>query len=96
MDISGEKSGNFKTIMEGINSAFNISNWKWAASLSSTLAVVNSVLTLFGTDLAHVGSIIADYINKFAAWVKVHTPFIEMQSKISALYDAWLSSYRYY
>ena len=84
MDISGEKSGNFKTIMEGINSAFNISNWKWAASLSSTLAVVNSVLTLFGTDLAHVGSIIADYINKFAAWVKVHTPFIEMQSKISA------------
>ena len=84
MDISGEKSGNFKTIMEGINSAFNISNWKWAASLSSTLAVVNSVLTLFGTDLAHVGTIIADYINKFAAWVKVHTPFIEMQSKISA------------
>ena len=84
MDISGEKSGNFKDIMEGINSAFNISNWKWAASLSSTLAVVNSVLTLFGTDLAHVGAILADYITKLAEWIKVHTPFIQMQSKISA------------
>lgn len=84
MDISGEKSDNFKDVMEGINSAFNISNWKWAASLSSTLAVVNSVLNLFGTDLAHVGADIANYINKFADFVSVHTPFINMQSKIAA------------
>lgn len=84
MGISSEKSANFKSVMDGINSAFNVSNWKWAASLTSTLKLVDSILGLFGTDLIKITAQLANYITKFAEWVKVHTPFIEMQSKIAS------------
>lgn len=85
MDISKGKANNFKTIIDGINSAFNISNWKWAASLTSTLKLVDAVLGLFGTDLANVGADIAKYITQFGNWVNVNTIFINMGSKIAAV-----------
>lgn len=84
MGISEGKVNNFKTIMDGINSAFNISNWKWAASLTSTLKLVDAVLGLFGTDLANVGADIAHYVTKFGDWVNVNTIFINMSSKLAS------------
>lgn len=84
MGISEGKANNFKSIIDGINSAFNISNWKWAASLTSTLKLVDAVLGLFGTDLANVGADIANYITKFGDWVNVNTIFINMGSKIAS------------
>ena len=82
--ISEGKANNFKSIIDGINSAFNISNWKWAASLTSTLKLVDAVLGLFGTDLANVGADIANYITKFGDWVNINTIFINMGSKIAS------------
>lgn len=84
MGISEGKANNFKSIIDGINSAFNISNWKWAASLTSTLKLVDAVLGLFGTDLANVGAYIANYITKFGDWVNINTIFINMGSKIAS------------
>lgn len=84
MDISKDKSANLKSVMDGLSSFFAASNWKWILSLSNGLYLLNAVLGLFGTDLAHVGAILGDYITKFSDWVNVHTPFIAMQSKIAA------------
>lgn len=83
MNISEEKASNFKKVIDGINTSFNLTNWSWAASLTSTLKLLNAVLGLFGTDLAHVAGIIADYITVVYDWIKVNTPFLEMQSKIA-------------
>ncbi len=85
MDISEKKASNFKKIIEGINTAFNLTNWSWAASLTSTLKLLDAVLRLFGTNLSDVGTVLADYVNKVYDWIAANTPFLQMQAKIAAV-----------
>ncbi len=84
MGISETKGTNLKSVMDGINSALNISNWKWSASLTSSLKLLDAVLGLFGTNLANVGATIADYVTVFGKWLREHTIFVGMSDKIAA------------
>lgn len=83
MGISKEKGANLQSVMDGINSALNLSNWKWSASLTSGLKLLDAVLGLFGTDLAHVAGEMAKYVTGVAKWIEAHTPFVSMSSKIA-------------
>lgn len=83
MGISKEKGANLQSVMDGINSALNLSNWKWSASLTSGLKLLDAVLGLFGTDLAHVAGEMAKYVTVVTKWIEAHTPFVSMSSKIA-------------
>ena len=83
MGISKEKGANLQSVMDGLNSALNLSNWKWSASLTSGLKLLDAVLGLFGTDLAHVAGEMAKYVTGVAKWIEAHTPFVSMSSKIA-------------
>ena len=83
MGISKEKGANLQSVMDGINSALNLSNWKWSASLTSGLKLLDAVLSLFGTDLAHVAGEMAKYVTGVTKWIEAHTPFVSMSNKIA-------------
>lgn len=83
MGISKEKGANLQSVMDGINSALNLSNWKWSASLTSGLKLLDAVLGLFGTDLAHVAGEMAKYVTGVTKWIEAHTPFVSMSNKIA-------------
>nr|WP_296955342.1 tape measure protein [uncultured Mediterraneibacter sp.] len=86
--ISEAKGDNFKTVMDGINSALNLSNWKWSASLTSGLKLLDAVLSLFGTNIALVGGQIADYIIQCEKWIRTNTIFVGMGNKIAQALQA--------
>ncbi len=83
MGISKEKGANLQSVMDGLNSALNLSNWKWSASLTSGLKLLDAVLGLFGTDLAHVAGEMAKYVTGVTKWIEAHTPFVSMSNKIA-------------
>ena len=70
LDISEEQAKNFKDILTGIFSAFDLS-WSLAsASLMGGLKILNEVLKLFGTDLGSVLGFVANQVTKLNQWVE--------------------------
>ena len=83
LDLSGDKANNFKSIMEGVKNSLSIGNWQWTATLSSNIKLVNSVLSLFGTNMADVIAKVADAITWFGNWSNMHLMFVNSGAKLS-------------
>ena len=83
LDLSGDKANNFKSIMEGVKNSLSIGNWQWTATLSSNIKLVNSVLSLFGTNMADVIAKVADAITWFGNWSNIHLMFVNSGAKLS-------------
>ena len=83
LDLSGDKANNFKSIMEGVKNSLSIGNWQWTATLSSNIKLVNSVLSLFGTNMADVIAKVADAITWFSNWSNMHLMFVNSGTKLS-------------
>ena len=83
LDLSGDKANNFKSIMEGVKNSLSIGNWQWTATLSSNIKLVNSVLSLFGTNIADVIAKVADAITWFGNWSNMHLMFVNSGAKLS-------------
>lgn len=82
-DISGDSASNFKSIMDGITSAFNLSNYWITGTLLSGLRILDAVFQLFGTNLGDVAAKIADYIVKLRDWAKENTIFYDAINKVA-------------
>lgn len=83
LDLSSDKANNFKSIMEGVKNSLSIGNWQWTATLSSNIKLVNSVLSLFGTNMADVIAKVADAITWFGNWSNMHLMFVNSGAKLS-------------
>lgn len=80
----GEGAANaFKTVCEGVSAAIDILHGAFTRSLNSTLKIIGSVLSIFGTDLAGVIAKIAECVIKVRDWLATNTLFIDSISKIS-------------
>ena len=85
LDETSSAAENFKTIFEGLNAVLDLGNYFITASLSSGFKLLNSLLTLFGTNLAGVLSVLAEYVIKLRDWVKENTIFVGMTDKLARI-----------
>ena len=88
LDETSGAAENFKTIFEGLNAVLDLGNYFITASLSSGIKLLNSILTLFGTNLAEILSLMAEYVIQLRDWVKENTIFIGMHDKIAKVLKA--------
>lgn len=83
MEISEEAANNFRSVMEGVFSIFQMTNSIVSMSLPSALKILNAVLALFGMNLGDALAMVAELIKQFAKWVNENTMFIGMIDKIA-------------
>ena len=83
LTISEEAAGNFKKVFEGLFAVLQLNNWFFSASLSAGLKLFNNVLSLFGTNLANVITLIADYVLKFRDWMQENATFSKTMGGLS-------------
>lgn len=82
-EVSGDSAANFKSIMDGVTAAFNLSNYWITGTLLSGLRILDAVFKLFGTNLGDVAAKIADYIVKLRDWAKENTIFYDAINKVA-------------
>lgn len=83
--ISDDSASNFKKVMEGLFSLFQLTVGVLNKSLTTGLKVLKATLNLFGTDLSTVLGIVGDYIKKFKEWVDEHTIIVGAIDKVAAI-----------
>ena len=83
--ISDDSASNFKKVMEGLFSLFQLTVGVLNKSLTTGLKVLKATLNLFGTDLSTVLGIVGDYIKKFKEWVDEHTLIVGAIDKVAAI-----------
>ena len=83
--ISDDSASNFKKVMEGLFSLFQLTVGVLNKSLTTGLKVLKATLNLFGTDLSTVLGIVGDYIKKFKEWVDAHTLIVGAIDKVAAI-----------
>ena len=83
--ISDDSASNFKKVMEGLFSLFQLTVGVLNRSLTTGLKVLKATLNLFGTDLSTVLGIVGDYIKKFKEWVEEHTLIVGAIDKVAAI-----------
>ncbi len=83
--ISDDSASNFKKVMEGLFSLFQLTVGVLNRSLTTGLKVLKATLNLFGTDLSAVLGIVGDYIKKFKEWVDEHTLIVGAIDKVAAI-----------
>lgn len=83
--ISDDSASNFKKVMEGLFSLFQLTIGVLNKSLTTGLKVLKATLNLFGTDLSTVLGIVGDYIKKFKEWVDEHTLIVGAIDKVAAI-----------
>lgn len=83
LNIGEGASNAFKTVCEGVSAAIDILHGAFTRSFNSTLKIISSVLSIFGTDLAGVIAKIAECVIKVRDWLATNTLFIDSISKIS-------------
>ena len=83
--ISDDSASNFKKVMEGLFSLFQLTVGVLNRSLTTGLKVLKATLNLFGTDLSTVLGIVGDYIKKFKEWVDEHTLIVGAIDKVAAI-----------
>ena len=83
--ISDDSASNFKKVMEGLFSLFQLTVGVLNKSLTTGIKVLNATLKLFGTDLLTVLGIVGDYIKKFKDWVKEHTLIVGAIDKVASI-----------
>ena len=83
--ISDDSASNFKKVMEGLFSLFQLTVGVLNKSLVTGLKVLKATLNLFGTDLSTVLGIVGDYIKKFKEWVDEHTIIVGAIDKVAAI-----------
>lgn len=83
--ISDDSASNFKKVMEGLFSLFELTIGVLNKSLTTGIKVLNATLKLFGTDLLTVLGILSNYITKFKEWVKEHTLIVGVIDKVAAI-----------
>ena len=81
--ISDDSASNFKKVMEGLFSLFQLTIGVLNKSLTTGIKVLNATLKLFGTDLLTVLGILGNYITKFKDWVKEHTLIVGAIDKVA-------------
>ena len=81
--MSEDAAERFKTVMEGLISMTKLAGGLIKLSFISSLKILTAVLEAFGTDLGEVAEIIAQYIIKFADFVKANTFYIDTIGKIA-------------
>ena len=99
MTISEETANNFRTVMEGLFSGFELTGTIASKSVVGALKILNAFLGLFkkedGTsfDILDVAAKLADYIIKFNDWVETETMFgwdtaySDIANVLKAIYD---------
>ena len=83
--ISDDSASNFKKVMEGLFSLFQLTVGVLNKSLTTGLKVLKATLNLFGTDLSTVLGIVGDYIKKFKEWVDEHTIIVGAIDKVAEI-----------
>lgn len=83
--ISDDSASNFKKVMEGLFSLFQLTVGVLNRSLTTGLKVLKATLNLFGTDLSTVLGIVGDYIKKFKEWVDEHTLIVGAIDKVAEI-----------
>ena len=83
MGLSEDAANNFRSVMEGVFSIFQMSNSIISASLPSALKILTAVLGLFGMNLGDALAMVGELIKQFAKWVEENTMFIGMIDKIA-------------
>ena len=83
--ISDDSASNFKKVMEGLFSLFQLTVGVLNKSLTTGLKVLKATLNLFGTDLSTVLGIVGDYIKKFKEWVDEHTIIVNAIDKVAEI-----------
>lgn len=90
MEISEDSANNFRTVMEGLFSLFQLTGSVASKSIVGSLKILNAVLGYFGSDILELASFVAEKITQFNKWVQEETIFGwgSMQTKMGTILGA--------
>ena len=93
--MSDDAAENFKTVCEGLLSAFKMLNMGISKGMTASFKLFSAVLKLFGVDLADVIVTIAEYITKAADWLDKNTLWMGYIDKMANIIYHVISGIRY-